>query len=253
MFCNQCEQAAQGTGCTAVGVCGKQPEVAALQDLLVFALKGIGFWADKARAAGKSDIEIDRFVIEGLFTTVTNVDFDPANIEKILQKSAVIRDKAQALAGPVSGTIPAAASWKPAADSAGLQAQGEAHGIHDEKVDADIESIRQVILYGLKGYAAYADHALILGRESDEVYAFTHKALAASLDESLGLMDYVGMAMETGRINLVTMELLSVAHTDTYGHPVPTPVNLGTKAGKAILVTGHDLKMLQEQLKRKRL
>ena len=249
MFCNQCEQAAKGTGCTAVGVCGKQPEVSALQDLLVYALQGVSFWADKARAAGKSDVEIDRFVIEGLFTTVTNVDFDPANIEKSLRKAAKIRDKAQALAGPVAGTIPDAANWQPAADSAGLNAQGEAHGIHNDKTDADIESIRQVILYGLKGYAAYADHALILGRESDEVYAFTHKALAAMLDENLDLMDYVGMAMETGRINLVTMELLSTAHTDTYDHPVPTPVNLGTRAGKAILVTGHDLKMLEELLK----
>ncbi len=249
MFCNQCEQAAKGTGCTAIGVCGKQPDVSALQDLLIYALKGVGFWADKARAAGKGDIEIDRFVIEGLFTTVTNVDFDPADIEKVIRKTAVIKDKAQLLAGPTAGTIPAAATWQPAADSAGLLAQGEAHGIHNAEVDPDIESIRQVILYGLKGYAAYADHALILGRESDEVYAFTHKALAATLDETLGLMDYVGMAMETGRINMVTMELLSTAHTDTYGHPVPTPVNLGTKAGKAILVTGHDLKMLEEILK----
>ncbi len=249
MFCNQCEQAAKGTGCTAVGVCGKQPEVSALQDLLVYALKGISFWADKARSTGKSDVEIDRFVIEGLFTTVTNVDFDPANIEKALRKAAIVRDKAQALAGPVVGTIPDAANWQPAADSAGLNAQGEAHGIHNDKTDADIESIRQVILYGLKGYAAYADHALILNRESDEVYAFTHKALAALLDESLDLMDYVGMAMETGRINFVAMELLSTAHTDTYGHPVPTPVNLGTKAGKAIMVTGHDMKMLEELLK----
>jgi hydroxylamine reductase len=249
MNCNQCEQTAKGTGCTAIGVCGKQPEVSDLQDLLIYALKGIGFWADKARAAGKSDNEIDRFVIEGLFTTVTNVDFDSANIEKVLRKAAVIKEKAQTLAGPVSETIPAAASWQPADDSAGLLAQGEAHGIHDDKTDPDIESIRQVILYGMKGYAAYADHAKILGRESDEVYAFTHKALAASLDDSLGLMDYVGMAMETGRINLVTMELLSTAHSDAYGHPVPTPVNLGTKAGKAILVTGHDMKMMEELLK----
>ncbi len=104
-------------------------------------------------------------------------------------------------------------------------------------------------LYGIKGYAAYADHARILGKESDEIYAFTHKALAAQLDDSLGLMDYVGLAMETGRINLVTMELLNQAHVDAYGHPVPTKVNLGTKAGKAILVSGHDLKMLEELLK----
>ena len=103
MFCFQCEQAAQGTGCTKIGVCGKQPDVAALQDLLVYALKGIAFWADKARAAGKADSEIDRFMIEGLFTTVTNVDFDAEAIAKILRKAGTILKKAQALAGPVAG------------------------------------------------------------------------------------------------------------------------------------------------------
>jgi hydroxylamine reductase len=249
MFCYQCEQASQGTGCTKIGVCGKQPDVAALQDLLVYALKGIGFWADKARTAGKKDAAIDRFMIEGLFTTVTNVDFDAEDIAKTLRKAATILAKAKALAGTVSGTIPDAASWQPAATTAGLIAQGEAHGVQSSNIDPDVKSVQEIVIYGMKGYAAYADHALILGRENDEIYAFTHKALAATLDPALGLMDFVGLAMECGRINLVTMELLSTAHTDTYGHPVPTPVNLGTKAGKAILVTGHDLKMLEELLK----
>jgi hydroxylamine reductase len=249
MFCFQCEQAAQGTGCTKIGVCGKQPEVAALQDLLVYGLKGIAFWADQARAAGKADSEIDRFMIEGLFTTVTNVDFDAEAIAKILQKAGTVLKKAQALAGPVAGPIPAAANWQPAASTAELVAAGAAHGVKSEAIDPDVKSVQEILVYGIKGYAAYADHALILGRESDEVYAFTHKALAATLDASLGLMDFVGLAMECGRINLVTMELLNKAHTDSYGHPVPTPVNLGTKAGKAILVSGHDLKMLEEILK----
>ncbi len=249
MFCFQCEQAAQGTGCTKIGVCGKQPDVAALQDLLVYALKGIAFWADKARAAGKKDAEIDRFMIEGLFTTVTNVDFDAEDIAKTLRKAGTLLGKAKALAGPVGGTIPAAASFQPADSTADLVAQGAAHGVKSENIDPDVKSVQEMVIYGMKGYAAYADHALILGRENDEIYAFTHKALAATLDPSLGLMDFVGLAMECGRINLVTMELLSTAHTDSYGHPVPTPVQLGTKAGKAILVSGHDLKMLEELLK----
>ncbi|PLY09997.1 MAG: hydroxylamine reductase [Desulfuromonas sp.] len=248
MFCYQCEQAANG-GCTKIGVCGKQPDVAALQDLLVYALKGIGFWADKARAAGKKESDIDRFMIEGLFTTVTNVDFDAEDIAKTLNKAGEVLNKAKALAGPVADEIPAAAQWQPAGDTAALIAQGEAHGVKSEAIDPDVKSVQEILVYGMKGYAAYADHALILGRESDEVYAFTHKALAATLDGSLGLMDFVGLAMECGRINLVTMELLNKAHTDSYGHPVPTPVNLGTKAGKAILVSGHDLKMLEELLK----
>jgi len=250
MFCYQCEQAAKGTGCTVIGVCGKQPEVAALQDLLVYTLKGIAFWADKARANGVKDQEIDRFMIDGLFTTVTNVDFDAAAVSKFVAEGIRLRTKAKQLAGPYSGTVPAAAQdWALPASIAEQVKLGELHGVKDYTVDEDVHSVREIITYGMKGYAAYADHARILGKESDEIYAFTHKALAALLDDSLGLMDYVGMAMETGRINYVTMELLNQAHVAAYGHPVPTKVQLGTKAGKAILVSGHDLKFLEELLK----
>jgi hydroxylamine reductase len=250
MFCYQCEQTAKGTGCTVVGVCGKQPDVAALQDLLVYALKGIAFWADKARANGVKDQEIDRFMIDGLFTTVTNVDFTAEAVSKFVVDGVRLRDKAKQLAGAYSGPVPAAAqNWPlPAAIEEQVKL-GELHGVKDYAVDADVHSVREIITYGIKGYAAYADHARILGKESDEIYAFTHKALAAQLDDSLGLMDYVGMAMETGRINYVAMELLNQAHVAAYGHPEPTKVNLGTKAGKAILVSGHDLKFLEELLK----
>ena len=248
MFCYQCEQAANG-GCTKIGVCGKKPEVAALQDLLIFGLKGVAFWANEARKAGKKDAEVDRFMIEGLFTTVTNVDFDPEAIAKILHKCGTMLTKAKNLAGSVTGVIPEAAQWQPAGDTAALIQQGEAHGVKSVEIDPDVKSMQETLIYGMKGYAAYADHALILGAENDEIYAFTHKALAATLDKNLGLMDFVTLAMECGRINLVTMELLNKAHTDAYGHPVPTPVQLGTKAGKAILVTGHDLKMLETLLK----
>jgi len=252
MFCFQCEQAAKGTGCTVVGVCGKQPDVAALQDLLVYTLKGIAFWADKARAQGKKDQEIDRFMIDGLFTTVTNVDFDPAVVSKFVAEGVRLREKARQLAGPCdcACTIPAAAqNWALPASIDEQVKLGELHGVKDYTVDADIHSVREIITYGLKGYAAYADHARILGKESDEIYAFTHKALAALLDDGLDLMANVGLAMEAGRINYVTMELLNQAHVEAYGHPVPTKVNLGTKAGKAILVSGHDLKFLEELLK----
>ena len=248
MFCYQCEQAANG-GCTKIGVCGKKPEVAALQDLLIFGLKGVAFWANEARKSGKKDVEIDRFMIEGLFTTVTNVDFDSDAIVKILHKCGTILTKAKNLAGAVNVAIPEAAQLQLATDTAGLIKQGEGHGVKSEEIDPDVKSVQEIVVYGIKGYAAYADHALILGAENDEIYAFTHKALAATLDKSLGLMDFVTLAMECGRINLVTMELLNKAHTDNYGHPVPTPVQLGTRAGKAILVTGHDLKMLEELLK----
>lgn len=250
MFCFQCEQTAKGTGCSVVGVCGKQPDVAALQDLLVYSLKGISFWADKARQSGKKDQEIDRFMIDGLFATVTNVDFDGKEISKLIDEAVRLRGKAKQLAGEVAGAIPAAAQdWDLPASYDERVKLGTLHGVKDYTVDDDIHSVREITLYGIKGYAAYADHAKILGSESDGIYAFTHKALAAQLDDSLDLMANVGLAMEAGKINYLTMELLNKAHTDAYGHPEPTPVQLGTKAGKAILVSGHDLKFLEELLK----
>jgi hydroxylamine reductase len=250
MFCFQCEQATRGTGCTVIGVCGKQPDVAALQDLLVYTLKGIAFWADKACAKGVKDQEIDRFMIDGLFTTVTNVDFDAEAVSKFIVEGVRLRDKAKQLCGAYDGPVPAAAQdWVLPASIEEQVKLGQLHGVKDYTVDEDTHSVRELITYGLKGYAAYADHARILGKESDEIYTFTHKALAALLDDSLDLMANVDLALETGRINYVTMELLNQAHVEAYGHPGPTPVQLGTKAGKAILVSGHDLKFLEELLK----
>jgi len=250
MFCYQCEQAAQGSGCTKIGVCGKQPDVAALQDLLVQTLKGVGFWANEARKQGKRDQAVDQFVIEGLFTTVTNVDFDAAAVAKFVRKGVEIREAAKKLAGGSAAVaVPAAVNFQPAADLAGLVQQGEQVGIQSFQLDADVKSVREMLIYGLKGMAAYADHANILGYVDEEIYAFFHKALAATLDEKLGLMDYVTLCMECGKANLDTMGLLNKAHTEKYGHPTPTPVNLGTYAGKGILVTGHDLRMLEELLK----
>ncbi len=257
MFCNQCEQAANGVGCNISGVCGKKPDVAALQDLLLFALKGVAIYAVKAREKGAKDDSIDRFIVEGLFTTVTNVDFDPANLEKILRKAALIRDQAKALyegackaKGLSTDTISSAqALWNPAADLAGLVVQGEQHGISSYHVNEDIRSVIEILTFGLKGMAAYMDHALILGKSNEEVLAFFHRALAATTDQNLGLMDFVGLSMECGKQNITAMGLLNEGHVEKYGHPVPTAVQLGTKAGKAILVSGHDLKMLEELLK----
>jgi hydroxylamine reductase len=253
MFCYQCEQAANG-GCSKVGVCGKQPDVAALQDLLVHSMKGIAFWADKARQKGAIDNEIDRFMLDGLFTTVTNVDFDAEEIAKLVRDAARNRNKAQALfekanGGAYTGNVPEAAKGFTASSTAELVALGAQHGVKDASIDADVKSVQEILIYGMKGYAAYAHHALVLGLENDDIYAFTHKALAATLDKELGLMDFVGLAMECGKTNLTTMQLLDKANTDAFGHPVPTPVQLGTKAGKAILVSGHDLRMLEELLK----
>ncbi len=243
MFCNQCEQAANGTGCNISGVCGKKPDVAALQDHLLYGLKSLALYADKI---GRN-AEIDRFTIEGLFSTVTNVDFEPARIGGLIRRCYELKEKAKAAAGTaISGPV---ADWKPADDLAGMTTQGETHGINTQHVNEDIRSVIEILMYGLKGMAAYMDHAMILGKTDDEVMAFFQKALAATTDANLGLMDFVGLSMECGKQNLTVMGLLNTAHTDAYGHPVPTQVQLGTKAGKAILVSGHDLKMMEEILK----
>ena len=243
MFCNQCEQAANGTGCNISGVCGKKPDVAALQDHLLYGLKSLALYADKM---GR-DAEIDRFTIEALFSTVTNVDFDPEDIGTLIQKCYTLKEKAKAASGAAIACP--VADWKPAADLAGMVAQGEQHGINTQHINEDIRSVIEILMYGLKGMSAYMDHAMILGRTDDAVMAFFQKALAATTDPALGLMDFVGLCMECGKQNLTTMALLDTAHNETYGAPTPTSVNLGTKAGKGILVTGHDLKMLEELLK----
>jgi hydroxylamine reductase len=183
--------------------------------------------------------EIDRFTIKGLFTTVTNVDFEAARIGGLLKRCYQLKENAKAASGAAHPGP--AADWKPADDLAGMITQGEAHGINTQNINEDICSVIAILMYGLKGMAAYLDHAMILGRSEDEVMAFFQKALAATTDADLGLMDFVDLFMECGKHNLTMMGLLSAAHADTYGHPVPTAVQLGTKEGKAILVTGHDL------------
>lgn len=252
MYCHQCEQTAKGIACTAAGVCGKKPDVAALQDLIMFALKGIAVYADAARAKGISNPEIDRFAIEALFSTVTNVNFDPERLAGIARKAADIRQKAKQLcekAGVTPKIKDITAGWTPAADTAELVKQGELYPVTSQKADADILSAIEILTYGVKGFAAYADHAIALGATDDEIFAFAHKALAAIVNPALTLNDYVGLILECGRINLKTMEILSNAHTTRFGHPVPTQVSLGMKKGKAILISGHDLLDLEELLK----
>ena len=255
MFCYQCEQAAQGTGCTKVGVCGKQPDVAALQDLIVWGLKGMGFWADQARRKGAIDRDIDAHMVEGLFTTVTNVNFDPDSCAEVARKTSRMRDQAQQLfekasGGPFQGEIPEAARpWAAAGSTADLVAEGRKHPVPDPSVDPDVKSVMELLVYGCKGMAAYAYHANHLGHSDPEIFGFMHKAMAATLDRNKGLMDFVNLCMECGTVNLKTQQALYEGHAEHYGHPQPTKVNIGNRGGKAILVSGHDLMMLEELLK----
>jgi hydroxylamine reductase len=253
MFCFQCEQTAKGEGCTKLGVCGKQPDVAALQDLLVYEIKELSRIAVAGRQVGLVDGAVNQFTSEALFSTLTNVDFDPERFVELLARCVQMREdlkKRVAAAGGKTDFAPERVTYAPGAGKEELVALGEQVGVKaDPDLDPDLLSLRELLIYGLKGVAAYADHARILGQVDDRVDAFIHEALAATLDKSLGADDYVGLVMKCGEINLRTMELLDAGNTGTYGQPVPTPVPLGHKQGKAILVSGHDLKDLEEILK----
>ena len=259
MFCYQCEQTAKGTGCTAFGVCGKDPDTAALQDLLVYAAKGVAQFAHRARkTGGAKDAAVDVFVVEALFTTVTNVNFDPARLEKELRRAGQMRDRAKAIyedacrkAGKTPESPKGPAQWQPAKDLSGLVRQGEEIGIErvTTKAGADVTGLRELLTYGLKGTAAYADHALVLGRTDDAVFAFFHEALSFLADEPADVGALLGMNLRCGEVNLKVMELLDSANTGAYGHPVPTPVRIAPVAGQCILVSGHDLKDLEALLK----
>ena len=258
MFCNQCEQTAKGTGCTVMGVCGKNEAVAGLEDLLTHAVQGLCLVAAAGRKVGVVDRGVDRFTCEAIFSCLTNVDFDPSRFETLIRKTVALREglktKVKAAGGVVDSTVPAA-TFTPADTLAGLEAQGAAlNFINTLDANPDLQSLKQITMYGLRGLAAYTDHAAILGKEDETVYAYIHEAMGELTRKDLGLDQLVGLALKCGEVNLKAMELLDAGNTGTYGHPVPTPVPLGHIPGKCILVTGHDLKdlaMLLEQTKGK--
>jgi hydroxylamine reductase len=254
MFCYQCEQTAKGTGCTVSGVCGKQPDVAALQDLLTHAVKGLSLYASEGKRAGVSDQEVDRFTIEALFATLTNVNFDPDRLVSLINRSVELREGLKEKVKAAGGNVDVEKEYvmfTPEATIEAMVKQGEQviEVVPDPTMDPDIQSLRDIVLFGLRGVAAYAYHAQILGEEDDAIYTFIHDSLTSLVRNDLALTDWVGMALKCGEINLRTMELLDKANTDTYGHPTPTKVPLGAKEGKAILVSGHDLADLEEILK----
>jgi hydroxylamine reductase len=253
MFCYQCEQTAKGEGCTKVGVCGKESDVASLQDLLIYALKGLSLYAIEGRKVGVVDPEVNDFTCKAMFSTLTNVNFDPDRFVQLIQRCVALRENLKEKVKAAKGKVDfheGPAPFKPATSLEGLFKQGEAVGIKsDPSIDPDILSLQHILIFGIKGVAAYADHAQILGQKDDKVYAFIHEGLASTLRKDLSLNDWVGLVLKCGEINLRAMELLDAGNTGSYGHPVPTKVSLGAKKGKAILVSGHDLKDLEELLK----
>ena len=253
MYCNQCEQTAKGVACTKIGVCGKNGQVADIEDVLIYALCGLSLFANEARQKGIVDEAMDRFTMEAVFSTLTNVDFDPERFVVLVKKTVELREATKAKVAEAGGKTDfehPAATFTPADTVDGLAKQGEElNFIPSLDVDENVRSLKQTLLYGLKGIAAYGDHAAILGQSDPVVPGFMYEALAALLAEGLTIEDCVPVAMKAGEINLKAMELLDTANTGTYGHPVPTSVPLGHRPNKCILITGHDLHDLELLLK----
>jgi hydroxylamine reductase len=253
MFCYQCEQTAKGTGCTVLGVCGKKPGVAALQDLLLYTLMGLSQVAVEGRKVGVSDQDVNVFTVKAAFSTLTNVDFDPNRFLELIHRALEKRDRLKNEVAAAGGNVDlpnGPITFKPKATLEELIEQGEQVGLKSYPADnPDILSLKHTVLFGIKGVSAYADHAQILGQEDESVYAFVHEGLAAIQGTDLNLDDWVGMSLRCGEAAMKAMELLDAGNTGVYGHPVPTKVPLGHKKGKAILVSGHDLLDLEELLK----
>jgi hydroxylamine reductase len=258
MFCYQCEQTVAGKGCTKVGVCGKDEVVADLQDLLIYVTKAIAMYAHRAVQLGARDSAIDVFVTEALFTTVTNVNFDADRMEEVVNESSQVLADAKALyekacadKGQTPETIEALENWQvPTTRNAMLEeAQAVGFGHFLEQLGSDVAGLQELITYGLKGTAAYADHAYVLGYSDEAVFAFFHEALNfLTTEDAKDIGALTTMALRVGEVNLRVMELLDQANTESYGHPEPTVVKTTPVKGKAILVSGHDLKDLDALL-----
>ena len=249
MFCNQCEQTAKGTGCTAMGVCGKNTEIAAIQDCIVYALRGLAVAALAAEQQGPPDRQAGRLCMQALFATITNVNFDRAPLLELLRKVVDTRDTLAAKAGLASSELPVM-RFVPSKDEKELLATAENLNPEHFFANPDINSLAQILLFGLKGAAAYADHAAILGHEDDALYTAMYAGLSFGYDgREPDLNQWIEAVLQCGQTNLKAMELLDTANTGTYGHPEPTEISLAPKEGKAILITGHDLKDLHDLLR----
>ena len=259
MLCYQCEQAARGTGCTAMGVCGKDAQTAALQDLLIYAVKDISRYAHRACQLGARDHDVDVFMIKALFSTLTNVNFDPARFTEFTNEAAEMKERARKLyeraaiqAGQTLERLDCPVRWWEARDDLeALTRRGREVSIEKriESLGTVTAGLQELIMYGLKGAAAYTDHAQILGKEDEQHYGTFHEMLDYLTRRPTDGADLLQRALKVGEINLKAMELLDAANTETYGHPEPTKVRVTPIRGKCIVVSGHDLKDLEELLK----
>ena len=250
MFCYQCEQTAGGKGCTKIGVCGKTPEIAALQDLLIYQVKGISCYAKVLIDKGeKIDKEIVSFVENSLFTTLTNVNFDGDVHEKMLKQSQKIKESLRSKVGNCKDFCDQATYNLSDTRSQMLEDAKKAGIMYDQDLDPDIRSLRQTIIYGLKGISAYGHQARELGYYDDQVDEFYFRALSATTDNKLSVDDLILWTMRTGDMSVAVMKKLDEANTTVYKNPAPHKVNVHVKKGPFIVVSGHDLKDLEMILK----
>lgn len=253
MFCYQCEQTANGKGCIRLGVCGKTPEIAGLQDLLIFQVKGISYYGNRLLENGE-EVEKDtiRFIEKVLFTTLTNVNFDADVHVELLRQSGQIKEELRERAGDGENPPAHAVYDLPDTKTEMLKDASIAGIMYDQELDIDIRSLRQTVLYGLKGISAYGHQARELGYYSEQVDRFYLQALAALTDDSLTVEELIRLTMRTGENACEVMKVLDEANTSVYGNPVPHKVNVHRRKGPFIIVSGHDLKdleMLLEQTK----
>jgi hydroxylamine reductase len=251
MFCYQCQEAARGTGCTIVGVCGKKSNVANMQDLLMFVLKGISIYTTAARQKGYEDAEANKFVFDGLFATITNANFDRQvfidRVKKGLELRGRIKNEVLNLGVELPGVLHESATWFADSEEE-FDVKSIEVGVLSTK-NEDVRSLRELITYGVKGLAAYTEHAYNLDQENPGLYAFMQSALAATTDDTLGVDELVALTLETGRYGVEAMALLDKANTTRYGNPEISKVNIGVSDKPGILISGHDLRDMEDLLK----
>lgn len=248
MFCFQCQETAKNQGCTVRGVCGKPEETADLQDLLIYVCKGISIYGEKLEESGTVDKEAAHFILKALFTTITNAAWDNDAIIDRIEEGLKVRDAIKAKAGSPSGELPDCATWTPSNRQAIIgKATSDSLRITAVSTNEDVRSLREMLVIGCKGIAAYAEHAAILGYEKDEIGGFIMKALA-STTKDLSVDEMVGLVMQAGETAVTTMALLDEANTSTYGNPELSQVNIGVGQKPGILISGHDLKDMAELL-----
>ncbi len=252
MFCYQCQETAKNTGCTKVGVCGKTDDLAGIQDVMMYLLKGLSVYAEIARKNGIENKEVNHFTMYGLFMTITNGNFNKSHFyDKILEgmhiKSALENQLQNADVDVNKDQLPEPAKWY-AYTPEEFESKASQVGILQMNPEEDIRSLRELITYGVKGMAAYAEHAYNLGYKDENIYAFMHKALAATLDDTLSVDELTQMVLDCGQKGVETMALLDKANTSTYGNPELTKVNLGVRNNPAILISGHDLRDMEDLL-----